>query len=106
MAAEAEQNSADFLASSGNTCGQNFRVCPVIAECYRGAIQWASVLAPQCIASGIGSALLAGAESAAVRLVTACAAAAVIVMCAEDINRRRISLAHHKSCDCQNEQYN
>jgi len=106
VAAEAEQNSANFLASRGNTRRQNFREFPGIAECNCGAIQRTSVLAPQSIAAGIGGALLAGAKSTAVRLVTTRATAAVIVVGAQYVNRGRPSLAHREPSDCQYKHYN
>jgi hypothetical protein len=86
VAAQAEQDAADFLASRGNPAGQNFGEAAVVAERDRGAIQRAGVLAPQCVAAGIGTAGVAGTERAAVRGVTARATATAIVMRAEDVN--------------------
>ena len=66
MAAEAEQNAADFLASGGDSGGQNFSIATAVAERDRLAVQWTRVLAPQCIASGISAPPVAGAKRAAV----------------------------------------
>src|SRR6202035_4596725 len=54
MAAEAEQDAADFSGASRDAGGQNFGVLPAVAECDGLAIQWAGILAPQCIAACIG----------------------------------------------------
>src|SRR5579862_8398422 len=108
MAAEAEKNAADFLRTTRDTVGQNFRVRTIITEGSCLAVQRAGILAPQCVASGIRRSLLARTERAAVWLVTARAAAAVVVVCAEDVNRGRPILAHRHSSagQCENRYQN
>ena len=88
VAAEAQENSANFLASALNTAGQNFRVRAAVTKVNGLAIQWAGVLAPQCIAAGIGGAGVAGTERATVRSMAARAASASVIVRAEDVNRR------------------
>ena len=86
MAAEAEQNSADFRAAAGDAGGQGFGVLAAVAESDGLAIQWAGVLSPQCVAAGIGGAAVTGTERAAVRGMAARAAAALIVVRAEYVH--------------------
>ncbi len=86
MAAQAEQNAADFLASTSDRAGQNFNVPSAVAERNCLAVQWAGVLSPQCVGTGIRRAAVAGAERAAMRSVAACAATALILVSAQHIN--------------------
>ena len=62
VAAQAEQDAADFSAAAGDAGGQNFDVLPAVAKLNCFAIQWAGVLAPQCIAAGVCCAAVTGAE--------------------------------------------
>jgi len=48
---------------------------------------------------GIGAAAVTGTERAAVRSVAACAATALILVCAQDVNCRGPVLCHHQACD-------
>src|ERR1019366_5687202 len=86
VAAQAEQNAANFLAPAGDAGGQKLRVFPSIAECNGLAIQWAGILAPQCITTGIGAATVTGTERAAMRSMAARAAAALVVVGTQDVN--------------------
>ncbi len=55
MAAEAEQDSADFSAAAGDAGGQGLSIFAAVAESDGFAIEWAGVLSPQCVATGIGA---------------------------------------------------
>src|SRR5208337_891665 len=101
VAAQAEQNAADFLGPAGDGRRQNFRVFPVVAKFDCCAVQWAGVLAPQCIAASISSAGVAGTERTAVRGVTSSATAAVVIVRTQDVDRGRPVLRHHKPCECE-----
>src|SRR5580700_1461813 len=58
VAAKTQENSADFLRTACDRAGQDFSEFPTIAKRYRCAVQWASVLSPQCITARIRRALL------------------------------------------------
>ena len=105
MAAQAEQDAADFRATGGNAVGQNFDVLSVVAEGDGLAIERARVLSPESITTGIGNAAVTGAERSAMRSMAARAAAALIVVCAEYVDRRGPILCHHQSRDGQYEDY-
>ncbi len=103
MAAEAEHDSAHVRTARGQVRRQNFGVFSTVAERDRCTIQGASILSPQSIVTGIGGAGLARSTRSAVRLVTASATAAAIVMRAEDVNCGCRILRHHKGPDRQYE---
>ena len=59
MAAEAEENSANFCRTRRDARWQDFCICSAITKLNRGAIQGASVLSPQCITASIRCAAVA-----------------------------------------------
>ena len=101
MATEAEQDAADFGTTTRDGAGQNFDEASIVTEGDGLAVQGAGVLSPKSIAAGIGFAAVTGTKRSAVRGVTACAAAALIVVGAEDVNGRRPILGNHQTADSQ-----
>ncbi len=73
-------------AATGDRAWQYFNVLAIVAECDRLAVQWACVLSPQCVASGISRSAVARTERTAVWRVAACAAAPLVIVRAQDVD--------------------
>jgi hypothetical protein len=62
MAAQAEENPADFRTADGEAEGQNFNETAIVTECDRFAVERAGVLSPQSIIAGVRGAAVTGTE--------------------------------------------